>query len=205
MIRRSTWIVVVVFLAVLLVALYMQRTGQQASADATPTAGVTFLFEDLGEDIRRMRISSASGEAVEVEGSPLGAWTLVEPAGQAADEARISSAVSQVQNLRVVSELENPPAAEEVGLNPPVYQIAITTAGGQEQTAEIGLETPIQSGYYARREGGPIMVVSKSAADILIGLLDSPPVIAPTAPTGSETPGTGTPDGTSEAESTPEP
>jgi hypothetical protein len=203
MIRRSTWILVAVFVAVLLVALYMQRSDQQAGAQATPTAGISYLFEDLDADIQRLRISSADGNAVEAQAGLEGAWTLVEPSGQAADTDRIASAASQVQNLRIVSALENPPAAGEVGLEPADYRLSVLTAGGLEQVALIGDETPIQTGYYARREGGPVVVVLKSAVDSLIGLLETPPVLVTPTPTGeSENSGTGTPEGSPSPEAT---
>jgi hypothetical protein len=205
MIRRSTWILVGLFILTLAVAYYLQRSGRLAETQATPTPGIAYLFDGLSGEIQSLRLSSASGENLEVEGGPEGSWRLVEPDGDEADEARIDSGVSQVQNLRIVSELENPPPANQVNLDPPAYQLTVTTADGQEYVAFIGDETPIQSGYYANRDGGPLVVVSKSAVDSLIDLLETPPVVTPTPiPTGeSEGTGTSGEPGAPEATSTP--
>lgn len=205
MIRRSTWILVGVFILTLAVAYYLQRSERLAETQATPTPGIAYLFDGLAGEIQNLRISAASGENLEVEGGPEGDWRLVEPAGGQADVARIDSAVSQVQNLRIVSEMENPPPVDQVNLDPPAYRLSVTTADGQEYVAFIGDVTTIQSGYYAHRDGGPVVVVSKPAVDSLIGLLETPPVVAETpAPTG-ESDGTGTPGepGTPEATSIP--
>jgi hypothetical protein len=205
MIRRSTWILVGLFVILLVVALYLQRSGQLSEAQTTPTQGIAYLFDDLEGDVQHLLISAASGENLEVEGGPEGSWALVEPAGGQADEARIDSAVSQVQNLSIISELENPPALDQVSLDPPAYRMTITTADGQEYVAFIGDVTPIESGYYARRDGGPVVVVSKAAVDSLIGLVEMPPVVTETpVPTG-EIGGTGTPQATGAPGETPAP
>jgi hypothetical protein len=196
MIRRSTWVLVGLFVVLLTVAYYLQRTNRLSEAQATPTAGIAYLFDGLVGDIQRLRLTSTAGDALEVEGGLEGSWTLVEPSGEQADAARIDSAVSQVQNLRVVSDLENPPALDQVGLDPPAYRLAVTSADGQEHVAFFGNVTPIESGYYARRDSGPLVVVSKAAVDSLLDLLETLPVVTKTPlPTG-ESAGTGTPEGT---------
>jgi hypothetical protein len=205
MIRRSTWILVGLFVVVLAVALYLQRSGRQAEAQATHTPGIAYLFEDLGGEVQRLRIAAAGGDTVEVAGGAEGSWTLVESAGLQADEARIDSAVSQLQNLRIVSELENPPPVGEVSLDPPAYRLAVTTADGREHVAFIGDLTPIESGYYAHRDGGPVVVVSKFPVDSLLGLLETPPVVTETPTATPEAEGTGTPEEPGLEERTPTP
>lgn len=205
MIRRSTWILVGLFVILLAVALYLQRSQQQAEAQATPTPGIAYLFEDLGGEVQRLRITAAGGDSLEVAAGAEGSWTLVEPAGEQADQSRIDSAVSQVQNLRIVSELANPPPVGEVGLDPPAYRLAVTSADGREQVAFIGDLTPIESGYYAHRDGGPVVVVSKFPVDSLLDLLETPPVVTETPTATPEAEGTGTPQGTGIEESTPTP
>jgi len=205
MIRRSTWILVGLFIIVLVVALYLQRSDRQAGAEATPTPGVSYLFDGLEGDIQRLTISAAAGDTVEVEGGPDGSWTLVEPAGQQADETRIGSVVSQVQNLQVVSELGDPPALNVIGLNPPAYRLAVTGADGQERVAFIGDVTPTESGYYAHREEGPVVVVSKAAMDSLLGLLETLPVVPSTPAATAEVEGTGAPEGTATPAETAQP
>jgi hypothetical protein len=140
--------------------------------------------------LTRLRISDAAGKSVEVSRESGGAWKLVEPAGQPADVTRIESAVTQVGFLQVTSTLEDPPALSVVGLQPPRYRLSAVGQDGKEQVAFIGDQTPTQTGYYAQREGGPLVVVSQFALDSLLELFNNPPVL-PTPTTTAAAPGEG--------------
>jgi hypothetical protein len=185
MIRRSTWIMVLVFVIVLGGALYWQRSRQGVEAGGTPTAAVSNLFDTEAQDINVLQLSDAEGNRVEVARGAGDTWTLVEPAGQPADETRINSAVLEAEGLRIVSSLEDPPQLDVIGLEPPRYRLAVTLADGQEQVAFIGDGTPTESGYYARRDGGPVVVVVKPAVDAILDLLTTPPIALTPTLTGT--------------------
>jgi hypothetical protein len=180
MIRRSTWIWVGLFAIALVAAFIYQRTKENVQADATPTAGLTYLFDVQDSEVIGLRITGAGGDSVAMQRGEGGEWELSEPEGEPADQSRIDSAVTQVETLRVLSTLEQEPDADVIGLDPAEHRLAITLANGESQEALIGSETPTGSGYYARLEGGgPLQVANKTSVDSVLELLNDPP-IAPT-------------------------
>lgn len=179
MIRRSTWIWVGLFAVALVAAFVYQRTRENVQAEATPTAGLTYLFDVQDSEVIGLRITGAGGDTVAMQRGEGGEWALSEPEGGPADQSRIDSAVSQVETLRVLSTLEQEPEAAVIGLDPAEYRVAITLANGESQEALIGIETPTGSGYYARLEGGgPLQVANKTSVDTVLELLSDPPIAA---------------------------
>jgi hypothetical protein len=193
MIRRSTWIMLGAFVLVVAAALVFQRAQERSAAEATPTPGLTYLFDVQDETLIGLRISDAQENSVAVQRDEGGEWTLLEPSGEPADQSRVESAVSQAGTLRILSTLDQTLDLNVIGLDAPSYQISVTLASGRRITALIGSQTPTGSGYYAKVEdGGPQQVVNKSSVDSLLELLTNPPI----APTPSPSPET-TPAGTS--------
>jgi hypothetical protein len=190
MIRRTTWIFVALFVILLGVLFYLQRADGTGAGAETPTLAAAFFLDTQEKDIDGLRIADDTGQSVAVARGEDGSWTLVEPAGQPADTARIEAAILQAESWRIVDALENAPPADVAGLEPPQYRVEATLSDGGEQTALIGDQTPVQNGYYARLEGGPVVVVAQTSADTLIELLATPPIAVTPSVTGAQ--GTGT-------------
>jgi hypothetical protein len=190
MIRRTTWIFVAIFLLLVGVLVYMQRADQAGEGAATPTAAVAYFFDTQENDINSLRISGAAGQSVAVARGEGEGWTLLEPEGQPADTTRIETAILQAEGWRIVAALENPPAAEVVGLEPPKVRLEATLSDGRRQTAFLGDQTPTQNGYYGRLEDGPVVVVAQSGADTLLELLATPPIAVTPTITGTLATGT---------------
>ena len=190
MIRRSTWITLGIFAIVVVAAVIIRQTEERVAAQVTPTPGLTYLFDVGDSSIIALRVTDSSEDSVAVQRAEDGSWSLVQPAGEQADQERIDSLVSQAQTLRVVTALDTQPDLAAVGLDQPQYHLSITLADGQNQVAEIGDSTPTGSGYYARLQGGAMQVVSKSGVDSLVGLLSDPPIAPMRTPeiTSTETP-----------------
>jgi hypothetical protein len=186
MIRRTTWIVLLIF--VVLVGIYwlVQRQPDDDAATGTPTVAPQLVFITGSDTIRAVRLEDSSGRMVQIEKDDQGTWSLTEPESGMADQERASTLVSQVSNLRSLAVVDTPPAPEVVGLAAPAYTLTITTIDGGRQLAKIGSLTPTSSGYYVEPGGGPLMVIAKGTIDALVENLDDPP-IAPT-PTVEPTP-----------------
>jgi hypothetical protein len=205
MIRRSTWVVLILFALVLAVAIVFEQSQKGKQAEATPTAQTANLFDTAGRTITALQITDMEGNQVAMKQDDTGAWTLQQPEGMEPDTSRIESAVSQVESLQVTTQLENPPAPDIVGLDSPAYQVEVTFGDGSTQTAFIGDQTPTQNGYYARAGNGPVVIVEKFGVESIVDLVTDPPVIqtpTPTAGEGTTTPG---PMGSAEPLTTPTP
>ena len=179
--KRSTSTVLVIFLALVGMMLYLNKKEPPAEAtDVTPSATVEFLFSaneglPAGIDIKRN-----TGEQVSIARNDAGVWVLKKPVEADADQGSAEAAASQVTSLRVESRLDVAPDA--TGLVDPSYELTVKMTGGTTKTVRIGDLTPTGIGYYTRVEGSDeTLVVSKTGLDALLKLLESPPVVEPTA------------------------
>lgn len=180
--RRTTGIVVTVFIA-LLVVLFWQRARERESAQATPTPGQEFLF-DLDANITGLRVERVGEEFVELTLDQEGLWKLTWPEGEETDVVAVESAIAQLPTLSVLSALEEQrPELKAVGLAKPVYKILILLGDGNQIVAYIGDETPTGAGYYVLISGRPLYVVNKSSLDSVLKLVDTPPIKPTPTPT----------------------
>ena len=184
MIRRSTWIVLVVFIGLIGLTWYLQyyKKGAGEAADATATPALSYLFQAASPDlVSGLQVIGSDGKTMTLNKTPDGTWMIEEPSLQSADNVRVAPAINTASTLRILSELEPQPALDDLGLQTPQYQVNLTLADGEKQVAYIGDATPIGSGYYSRREGGKVVVVNKASLDAVIGLYSNPPI--PPTPT----------------------
>jgi hypothetical protein len=190
--RRSTTIFLLLFVALAGIYYYLNNRPEAADSSITPepTTQVSYLFTPEDGLPTGIRIESKAGETVEVARNADNAWALILPAEAAADQGSVEAAASQVTTIRVLDRLTDTPA-EAVGLDVPEYKMVVKFTSGVERMVEIGVLTPTGSGYYVRKNGNEIVIVSKSAVDSLLELLSNPPY----APT--ETPPPPTPEAVS--------
>jgi hypothetical protein len=180
MIRRSTWIILIVFLAVLGGGLYFQKYQSNKQAQVTPTSEMKLLF--LGVDksqITGFEIDSSQAKKLVVAKDQSGSWEVAGYTAADTDPTGIDSMLTQITNISVVSDLETAPALDIIGLSTPAYAFKVILQDGQQKTVYIGNLTPTKSGYYARLEEGNPVVVSKNAVDNLINTMDKPPIATP--------------------------
>lgn len=179
--RRSTILYLVLFAIVLAAAYYLNNRAETAEEDVTPeptTAPIEYLFNSTDGLPTRIRIESKTGETLEVARNEENAWAIIQPEEAAADQGTVESAAGQVATIRILERVPNL-APEDVGLDDPEYTLTFEFTSGVERMLEIGVLTPTERGYYARSEGGDILIVSTVSVDSLLGLLTSPPY-APT-------------------------
>jgi len=184
MIRRSTWIILGIFLVLVAVVLIWQRVDETQQAQITPTPSARYLF-DLGDNtITGIAITGPAGQSVAATKNADGSWTLDEPSGQTADSSRIDAAVGTASGLQVISTLDQAGDLETLGLNPASYHIELTLSDGSQLIAFIGNLTPTQSGYNVLIEGQPLKIVERFALENVLDVLANPPILLQTAPTG---------------------
>jgi hypothetical protein len=203
MIKRNTWILLVLFAALVGFALFQKYKPptEEPDEDVTPTATVApveFLFPAEEGVVTSILIESKEGEVISVERGEEG-WVVNKPVEANADQGPVEAAASQATALTILSRLKIDPAA--AGLESPAYTITVGFTSGKVFTAEIGDETPIGSGYYARKDGGDVLVITKDGLDALLNLLWYSPALATDTPLPSETP---TPTQTPSETTTPE-
>jgi hypothetical protein len=203
MVRRSTWILLLIFILLAGAAWALNRFLPKDNAqpgDAQETPGRLFSFTE--SDVTGLRVSDAAGVTVALQKDASGQWALSEPPAEQTDTERASQAVNQLATLDIVTRLDPDFSLDQGGLVNPAYILAIDLADGKKINASIGRETTIGTGYYVKVDDEPVQVVRKFGLDNLLRLLDEPPVVQ--TPTPEPTPGVeATGEGVSGEETTP--
>ena len=181
MIRRETWVVLIVFALVLGGAWYWQTYKPQIGPSATPTPGVQYVLDVKEPTMQGVKIRSLAGKSVALERNSQGYWSLTEPKAPT-DEGQAQTVMNQLAEMPALVTLDPAPSVEDAGLSPAQNTITVTANGGKQMVILIGKITPTQSGYYLLVDKKPMMVVSKSDVDAILKMVDSPPIQATPTP-----------------------
>jgi len=93
--------------------------------------------------------------------------------------------------LKVTDEITGDPSI--FGLDKPAFVITVEIGSAKKHVLEVGDQTPTNTGYYVRLDGGRMAIVAQSGIEPLTGLLTSPPYLNTLTPTPSPIPPTATP------------
>lgn len=191
MLRRSTWVALVIVAILVGVLLYMNREEQvvEESAESFPTLPSRTVIPDGDGTASRIRIEAAAGGVVEVALNLQSNWEVILPFEGAANQGNVEAAVTEIDTMRFINEITDVPLAD-LGLAPPAYVFTIHFTSGARHVLEIGDETPSETGYYARLDGNRILVIEDFAIESLLLFVEFPPYFA--TPTASPLPPTET-------------
>jgi hypothetical protein len=184
MVRRTTWIVLIVFAFVVGFAWIFQRyqsTRVDTPSTGTPTTPPNYLYDLTNNNVDEIKISDQSGEMIDLYFDPvLSKWAVADIPADQADSIQIESVSTQLFSLQAQETLTQIPPLDSIGLDTPQYTITMTTTEGTQINTQIGTITAIGSGYYARVDAGPVVIVGKTVIDDILDLLKTPPIL-PTA------------------------
>ena len=186
MIRRNTWLLLVLLVALVGFSFYLTNQKAKQAAQATPTVSSSTLFSSTDGTPSDIRVVDTAGSSVEIARDTTGRWILKAPTAAAADQGAAEAGATQASALRVLGEVQLGP--DVVGLDKPSYTITLVFTGGKTHKLTVGSVTPIQDGYYAQMDGGKTQIIDKPGLDALLGLLSSPPYLATPTPLASDTP-----------------
>jgi len=197
MIRRGTWILVVIFLAVLAGAIVWTRRSESSAEEALPTPEPLWSYEATQVDGLRIE-DLHSGEVVEVRRDPELAWKMIQPDEGPADAGRVEQAVTWVRQPDVSRILSGQRDLLPFGLADPGIRVTLLLKDGSTKAFDVGGAVGIGGKTYVRAVGGDdIQVVSQYSLDDVVSMLDNVPVLPPTStpevPLTSQTATPGTP------------
>ena len=196
MIRRPTVVYIVLLLALAGTYYYLNHRAKPADIEVTaePSAETQqgYLFTPADGTPSSIRIESKAGQTVEIARGADNAWTLTQPIEAKADQGEAEAAASQIATMSI---LDSVPEIDPkiVGLETPEYVLTVNFTNGVERTVDIGVITPTESGYYVRDAEGKVIIISRSAIDSLLGLLDNPPYLETLTPSPIPSTATSTP------------
>jgi hypothetical protein len=183
MIKRSTWILLIILALVLVVYFVMKNQTSTTDASTTPTAGVnTFLITPSDGTLQVLRITDAQDHIFQMQRDTSGTWVVTLPSPGTADLALAGAAETQVGALRIVTTLDSSLNLADAGLSTPVDTIELTFVNNLKHVIQVGNLTPTGSGYYVRFDAGNLFVVSQAGIDALLKLLTAPPFPATETP-----------------------
>lgn len=205
MIKRPTWILLIVLAVLAAFAYYLQTVPDNflkkaIDAGKTPTAETSTksLIPSVTDGlVTGLEIAGADGHSMALKKESAG-WTLSinSQPPTPADQSAAEQAASQLQGLQVNTEI-NPTTSDlsGFGLDKPAYTWEVTLQNGKTLTFKIGKANITGDGYYLQRDDKTIAIVDKYTTDALLNLLTQPPAIftatplpATALPTGTITP-----------------
>jgi len=185
MIRRNTWILLVVLAALIGFSFYWTNQKTKQASEATPTPGTSMLFNSSDGSPSDIKITDSSGKSVEILRSTSGTWGVQAPIVTTADQGSAEAAATQVSAIRILNNVQL--GLDVVGLDKPAYIITITFTGSITHKLLVGSVTPIQNGYYVQLDSSQVQIVDKQGLDAVLGLLTNPPYAATLTPEASAT------------------
>lgn len=193
MIRKTTWIVLLIFAVLLAAVLLWQRNQDQKAAEATPAdVGVVekqYLF-DLEGEVASLRVEHVGDKSIELVRDAQGQWALAGMPSSVLDSAAMDTVIGQLAALPLVSTLQDIPELEALGLDPPSYRILVVQKDGAQLVASVGKATPTGSGYYVLTSDRGVYIANEFSLQSILDLVDNPPYLTTPYPLPAEqTPG----------------
>lgn len=190
MLKRSTWIVLGIFAVLILGVFLWQRYGKtEELIEPTPTTQLSELVFDLGDQkIVGFRIDGADGSSILLGQDPTSkAWMVGGQPAELADVTQIDTVASSLAFMMVNRQLPTQPPLDSMGLDLPPYTITLDLDSGKQVVLSIGKLIPTGTGYYARVDENPVMVIAKTDIDSIVSLLTTPPLTTTYTPTATAT------------------
>lgn len=211
MIKRSTWIVLAIFLILIALAIYLQNRPESEEPELTATSGLSDLTEveplfevEEAESISSISVVDAQGREIAFDQEAELGWTMVvSDTQEAVDTTAFDRSVASLRTLTSSAELDPETELSAVGLEQPSYSLTVETDQGDTYEIAVGAETITGNQYYVSVNDGAPLVVDKFTLDTFFGYLANPPY-QPT-PTPELTPTPAAADSTGEDGSNNEP
>ncbi|HEY9077083.1 MAG TPA: DUF4340 domain-containing protein [Anaerolineaceae bacterium] len=190
MIRRSTWILLIVFFIALGVLIYLERNPLSTGEKTPTTTPAPVLLNDWKfEDVISLQYKNNKGISFTLSKQADKTWKYIAERELPANENIVRSTISSILGLNVAASLPLNFQLDTVGLVMPASTIMLTDTQNRQATIQIGNMTPTENGYYLKVNNAPPVVVNKYALDEVFTLL-SPSNFIELTPTPSVTPTT---------------
>ncbi len=172
MIKRSTWILVAVFVVVLALALYYPRSPwAQSEEEPTATPQSHLLTDWTSERVHGIEFTFGKGEPYRLEFAADKRWHAVKN-DDPISQAKVEELLTSLMGLKVLRTLDPDTSLVATALDPGHYRITLNDAAGEKITLVIGQTTPTNSGYYIQVDNGAPMIVTKYVIDSLLEALN---------------------------------
>ncbi len=202
--RNTTLILLGVFALLLLYVLATQNAAP-AAATATPTPAPTSATTGpvwtgvTGDQVLSVRVTDrAVNRSVAFDrASAEASWSVTEPEARPADQLAAANNVATLVNLQFRNLITGTSDLSAFGVLSPTHTLEIGLTDGRTLKLVVGDKTVTGTDYYVMREGdAAVLVVNGFSLEPVLGWLDNPPYLPPTAtpePTTAPAPETSPP------------
>ena len=188
MVRRSTWIVLGIFVLLLVSLLVYQRVSKK-EADEEPVVDIAELSNlepieqlfniPIDAYVTGLLVENYEGGRVEIRRNGKEEdWLLIEPAGDA-DQDTIDRVIDQILSVEIDESLTEEIGLDSLGLEEASKTISLRISNGGVFKLYIGDVTITNTSYYARITGRNPLVLKKFPLDSVLNWLDDPPIQDP--------------------------
>jgi len=172
MIRKQTWILLLIFAVLAGGAYYLQQHPIENSAAITPspTAQPLMIKDWQSSDITMIAFQDNLGMSLSLGKSGEGKWTL-QPGEETVEAGKVNELLAEIFSAKVITSLDTGYDLAVVGLATPSKKLSLTHSSGKQMEIKIGQATPTNNGYYVQVAQDAPVVISKGAIDSIVGLL----------------------------------
>jgi len=186
MVRRTTWILLIIFALLVGFAFLFQRyqsNKAKVTETGVPTATPGKLYSFSTADLTSVSMEDNKGNSIDLYFDPASSkWTIKDVPVDQVDSTQIENAISQLVSIQVKETLTQSVSLNDVGLATPVYTITMTTTAGTQVITYVGSPNAIGDGHYARVDSGPVVIVDKTVMDMAINFIKTPPLLPTPTP-----------------------
>lgn len=184
MIRKTTWIVLVVFILLLAGVVILQRVQGNVTLvkeEVTPSAtSAPLLLGNLqAQDIVAIDWTG-EGQTITLTKAADGSWSLGPGTNGPVEAGQVEQLRASLVSLHAASQLGASNPLDAIGLSVPTNIISLRTTSGQLTQINLGSVTPTGSGYYVQVDSNAPVVVDKYAIDSVLDLLKPTSWVTPT-------------------------
>lgn len=183
MVRRSTWIALGAFAAVILSALILNETQKEGPRPAA-TRPPDPLWTVQSADIVALIIEDlTAGDLLQFERHEEDLWRMVRPEQGEAEVASVERAVSWLSSPNPRAKLTEVEDLSDYRLDLPEYRVTLLLSNGEQLSLVVGRETPTGGSRYIAMPGtAGVWIVSTLGLDEVLDLLQIPESSAMEAP-----------------------
>ncbi len=183
MVRRSTWIALGAFAAVILSALILNQTQKEGPRPAaTPPPDPLWTVQSA--DIVALVIEDlTAGYLLQFERHEEDLWRMVRPEQGEAEVASVERAVSWLSSPNPRAKLTEVEDLSDYRLDLPEYRVTLLLSNGEKLSLMVGRETPTGGSRYIALPGTEgVWIVSTLGLDEVLDLLQVPEASTKEAP-----------------------
>ncbi len=193
MVRKQTWILLIIFALLLGATFYLQKNPlpKNEALTPSPTSAPRLLQGWESSDIAWMELKEGQGSSIQIEQDKTGNWTLGDKGKEKVETGQAEQLRTEIAEMRTIAALPADYQLEAVGLQSPTRTLTIRDTKGKQITINVGSTDPTESGYYVQVASQAPVVVDKYTLDGIVDLFNKAlptPTPEPETPTATADP-----------------